>query len=139
MDSLVISKSGSGTVISSPAGIACGTTCGATFTTGTNVTLTATPDLGAVFTGWSGGVCSGTATTCQVTMDGDKTVTATFLLKGDINLDGIVNLSDAILIIKIVSHAMPIGTIEKDTDVNADGMLNLSEAIYIFQKAANLR
>lgn len=66
-----------GVVTSSPAGIACGGTCSANFDPGTAVTLTATPDLGAVFTGW-GGACSGTAP-CTVTMDADRSVTATFV------------------------------------------------------------
>jgi uncharacterized protein (DUF2345 family) len=68
--------SGSGTVTSSPAGINCGTTCSASFTKGTVVTLTPTPDANATFTGWSG-ACSGTGT-CSVTMDATKSATATF-------------------------------------------------------------
>ena len=77
---LTIAKSGggSGTVSSSPVGIACGATCSNYFTKGAAINLTATPDPGSTFTGWSGGVCSGVSTTCQVTMDGDKAVTATF-------------------------------------------------------------
>ena len=84
--SLVISTSGNGTVTSSPSGINCGTTCDSTFTKGTTVTLTAAAPAGSTFTGWSGGVCSGAATTCQVTMDGDKTVTATFTMQGRASL-----------------------------------------------------
>jgi hypothetical protein len=41
------------------------------------VTLSATADAGSTFTGWSGGGCSG-AGACTVTMDGAKSVTATF-------------------------------------------------------------
>jgi hypothetical protein len=81
---LVILKSGggSGTVSSSPAGIACGATCSNYFIKGASINLTATPDPGSIFAIWSGGVCSGTSTTCQVTMEGDKTVTATFATAG---------------------------------------------------------
>jgi hypothetical protein len=68
--------SGSGTVTSSPAGIDCGATCSASFLSGAAVTLTATPDAGATFTGW-GGDCTGTGP-CVVTMDQDRAVTATF-------------------------------------------------------------
>jgi hypothetical protein len=71
------SGTGSGPVVSSNGGIACGGACSASFAPGTNVTLTATPNSGAIFGGWSGG-CSGTATTCLVTMDADKSVTATY-------------------------------------------------------------
>jgi hypothetical protein len=47
----------------------------------TVVTLTATPDGTSIFTGWSGGGCSGTDP-CEVTMTADTTVTATFSVPG---------------------------------------------------------
>jgi hypothetical protein len=69
--------SGSGTVASNPAGIDCGSTCSANFSSGTPVTLTATADANSVFIGWSGDPdCSDGV----VTMDADKTCTATFNL-----------------------------------------------------------
>jgi len=70
---------GSGMVTSSPAGISCGPTCSGSYIQGTSVTLTAAPSSGSVFAGWSG-VCSGTGD-CVVTMDSDKSVTATFNLQ----------------------------------------------------------
>ncbi len=83
---LTVTKTGtgSGTVTSSPAGINCGTTCVAGFNDGTIVTLTADPDAGSKFDGWSGDPdCSDG----QVTMDADKTCTATFtLLTADLSL-----------------------------------------------------
>jgi PKD repeat protein len=77
---LTVSKAGtgSGQVISSPAGIACGDSCQASFDAGTTVTLTASADAGSLFTGWSGD-CSGTGS-CQVTFDQARSVTATFAL-----------------------------------------------------------
>jgi uncharacterized repeat protein (TIGR02543 family) len=51
----------------------------ATYTSGTVVTLTATPASGYTFTGWSGGL-SGTTNPVAITMDANKTVTATFTL-----------------------------------------------------------
>jgi len=51
---------------------------GTTFNRGTVVTLTATPNTGSTFAGWSGGGCSGTVTTCRVTMNANTSVTATF-------------------------------------------------------------
>ena len=51
---------------------------------GTTVTLTATPSSGSVFAGWLG-ACSGTGD-CVVTMDDDKSVTATFNLEGGYSL-----------------------------------------------------
>jgi hypothetical protein len=74
---LTVNRTGSGMVTSDPAGISCGSTCSADYDEGTVVTLTATPDAGATFLGWSGAGCSGTGT-CQVTMDASKTVSASF-------------------------------------------------------------
>jgi uncharacterized repeat protein (TIGR02543 family) len=48
-----------------------------TYAAGTVVSLTATPAVGYVFTGWSGSA-SGTANPLSVTMDGKKTLTANF-------------------------------------------------------------
>lgn len=72
-----LAGSGSGSVISSPAGIQCPGTCQAGFDGGTQVTLTATPASGSQFAGWSGGGCSST-NSCQVTLSSDLSVTATF-------------------------------------------------------------
>ncbi len=77
---LTINRSGKGTVVSNPAGVACGVGsggCSATFATGAVVVLTATPDPGAAWTGW-GGACSGTSLSCTVTLSAAKTVTASF-------------------------------------------------------------
>jgi hypothetical protein len=46
--------SGTGTVTSLPAGINCGSYCSDTFVAGLPVTLTATPNSGSIFAGWSG-------------------------------------------------------------------------------------
>jgi Divergent InlB B-repeat domain len=73
---LIVSKSGSGTVASSPAGIACEPACAGSFPTGTTLTLTASAASGWTFGGW-GGDCSGTGA-CALTMDGPKSVTAAF-------------------------------------------------------------
>ncbi len=74
---LTVSVTGSGSVSSSPAGIACGLTCTHSYADGTPVTLTALASGGTSFLGWSGGGCSGTGT-CQVTLHSDTTVTAAF-------------------------------------------------------------
>jgi parallel beta-helix repeat protein len=71
---------GTGTITSNVGGINCLGTCSANYDHGTGVVLTAGPGPNATFAGWSGGVCSGTATTCAVTMDAAKSVTATFAL-----------------------------------------------------------
>lgn len=74
---LIVTASGGGRVTSQPIGIDCGSACSASFATGTNVTLTASPAPGQVFTVW-GGSCSGNATGCVVPMDSAKSVSAAF-------------------------------------------------------------
>lgn len=71
----------SGTVSFSPASTrsSCTSSCTNAYTSGATVTLTATPGTGARFAGWSGtGGCTGTSTTCTVTMSAARSVTATF-------------------------------------------------------------
>jgi hypothetical protein len=75
--SLTKTGTGTGTVISSPAGIACGGTCSSSYSVGTVITLTASPDSGSTFGGWSGAGCSGTGA-CTLTMNAAQSVTATF-------------------------------------------------------------
>lgn len=74
---LSISKSGSGTVTSIPAGINCGLDCNESYPNGTSVILTATPSAGYSFSGWTGG-CSGTGS-CTVNMSDPKTIGANFI------------------------------------------------------------
>jgi hypothetical protein len=69
---------GTGSVTSSPTGIQCGDACSGTYAAGTVVTLTATPDSGSSFAGWSGD-CSGTDP-CTLTMAEAHTVSAQFAL-----------------------------------------------------------
>lgn len=75
---LTVTVTGSGRVTGG--GINCGngaTTCSANVTVNASVTLSATRVSGATFTGWSG-ACSGTSTTCTLTMNAGKSVSATF-------------------------------------------------------------
>ena len=76
-NTLAVTKTGSGTVASAPAGIDCGTTCNASFASGTAVTLTATPAAGFVFGGWSG-ACGGIGA-CVVPMNNAASVNASFV------------------------------------------------------------
>lgn len=72
---LHVSVGGQGSVTGG--GINCGTTCSSEETSGSQVTLTATPQGGARFVGWSG-ACGGSISTCVVTMTQAQQVTATF-------------------------------------------------------------
>lgn len=75
----------SGTVTSNPAGVNCGTSCTASFATGTAVNLTASPAPGATFSGWSQ-ACTG-AGSCNLTLNSDEFVTATFGSPGDFSVE----------------------------------------------------
>ena len=68
---------GTGTVTSDPAGIACGATCSARFEGATTVTLTAAPSGKSIFMGWTGAGCTGTGP-CTVTMSSVQRVTGSF-------------------------------------------------------------
>ncbi len=79
---LTASVTGNGMITSASGGISCGvsgTICTKLFGKGSTVVLTATPSEGNRFLGW-GGDCSVFAqnATCTVSMDADKTVSATF-------------------------------------------------------------
>jgi hypothetical protein len=66
---LTVNTSGAGSVTLDPPG--------GTYDAGTEVTLTATPAGGFVFSGWNGDL-SGSANPTAITMDGDKNVTVIF-------------------------------------------------------------
>ena len=78
---LTVVKAGTGTVTSEPAGISCGDGCNttnSTFSSGQEVTLTASAGSNYAFGYWSG-VCEGTLPSCTVTMTADLTVSVTFV------------------------------------------------------------
>jgi hypothetical protein len=79
---------GSGTVVSSPAGIECGGTCSAQFEEGSKVTLTASPAAGSLFVSWKGCEKGGVnGRQCTVTMDKAKTVNAKFIAAYDVTVN----------------------------------------------------
>ncbi|NJO16122.1 MAG: hypothetical protein HC877_10315 [Thioploca sp.] len=71
--SLTVTKSGSGNGTITVNGIDCGATCTNSYSSGTSINLTVTPDSHSIFTGWSGTDCSS-----SVTINADMTCTATF-------------------------------------------------------------
>jgi alpha-tubulin suppressor-like RCC1 family protein len=93
---LTIAKAGAGsgtvTGIAEPGQvIGCGSDCIETVPHDKSVILAATPAGGSTFTGWSG-ACTGTGA-CDVTMDADKTVTATFDTSAPPNPPRLSNIS----------------------------------------------
>jgi uncharacterized repeat protein (TIGR02543 family) len=70
--------SGQGSVVSSPTGINCPSSCSSYFAPNTNVTLNAAAKAGYQFTGWSG-ACSAYGATCNLALGStDVSTTATF-------------------------------------------------------------
>jgi hypothetical protein len=79
---VVKTGTGAGTVTSTPAGIWCGTSCSASFASGNSVVLTAAPEAGTSFSGWTG--CDAAVTNqCTVVLTAGRTVTATFAAATD--------------------------------------------------------
>lgn len=74
---VITAGAGEGTVTSTPGGITCGASCSSNFAPGTSVTLTATAASGSRFQSWSG-ACTGTRSTCQLTVNSQLFATATF-------------------------------------------------------------
>ena len=74
---LTAAKTGVGTVTSSPAGISCGVTCGAPYSYGTVVKLTAAPGVGYKW-GTFTNCPSASVNVCTVTVTAARTVTANF-------------------------------------------------------------
>jgi hypothetical protein len=79
---LTVTKTGDGTVASTPSGIDCGGTCMAEFPPLTSVTLTAIPGTSSVFEGWTGDCATSMAADCTLAMDSPKTAGATFAQHG---------------------------------------------------------
>jgi GH25 family lysozyme M1 (1,4-beta-N-acetylmuramidase) len=69
---------GVGKVTSQPAGLGCRATCVHNLDPQTSVTLSAVPDEGSWFTGWTG-ACRGTDPTCTIRMGGNRSVGARFV------------------------------------------------------------
>ena len=68
--------------------IDCGLGCSAAVSNGSTVTLTASAAIGYAFSAWGGACAATTGTACSVSMDADKTVSATFAITA---VNGICN------------------------------------------------
>jgi len=125
---LTVNTVGNGSVSLNPAG--------GTYPSGTVVTLTATADPGWTFSTWGGDGTGDAPGTRSVTMDGDKSVAATFTVEtgilGDVNGDDTVNSTDALIILSCdvgidTSAYCPMNC----GDVNDDGLINSTDALII--------
>jgi uncharacterized repeat protein (TIGR01451 family) len=111
---LTVNKSGpgAGTVTSSPSGINCGPVCSMQFNNATPVSLTAAASSGSRFTGWSGD-CSGTTTTCALTMSADHNVNATFAKRRKCHVPKVVGLRLSKARIRIAAAHCRVGKLTK--------------------------
>jgi hypothetical protein len=93
---LTVNTSGQGSVdLNPPGGI---------YNHGTTVQLTANAATGWHFDAWSGDL-SGSANPATITMNGNRTVTATFGLLGDLNCDGTLGFGDINPFVLAISDA----------------------------------
>lgn len=103
---VTVSASGPGRV-TGPNGLACGagsSNCTVRYAAGLPITLTATPTTPAEFGGWSGG-CTGTAPTCELVVDGPKSINSMFTPRYSLNVR---------LVADITCSPAPDGTIDSD-------------------------
>lgn len=94
-DTLQVTKqgTGSGVVTANVGSLSCGTSCTATVSNATLVTLTARASAGSRFLRWDG-ACASSATTCAVTVTGTVAVTAVFRQADiDFNGDGLADVA----------------------------------------------
>jgi uncharacterized repeat protein (TIGR02543 family) len=112
----------------------------------TVVNITATPAAGYVFESWTGNVDGASAASTTITMNADQSVTAHFTevvtvpgKAGDMNNDGVVNSTDALIILSCdagidVSQFCPVNC----ADANGDGIVNSTDALIILSFDAGM-
>jgi hypothetical protein len=123
---LTVNVVGNGTVTINPQS--------ATYLSGTTVTLTAFPENeNYTLSAWSGDI-TGTRNPINITMDGNKTVTATFRaavhgLLGDLNHDGKLDLKDLALFASVWHLQKGDPGFIPEADLNNDGVINLVDFV----------
>lgn len=61
-----------------------------------------------------------------------------FYLRGDVNVDGVVDLTDLALVLEVLSGQVRLNT-HAEADVNDDGAIGPADALYILQAIETLR
>ncbi len=91
-----------------------------TYNQGEIATITATPTTGYIFHHWTGDT-TGYNNPATITMNSDKTITAVFTLRGDVNCDGTVGAADITYVQQIILEYLPEippADVNQDEDVN---------------------
>ena len=60
-------------------------------------------------------------------------------IDGDVNLDGNIDLFDAVLTLQVCAGIKPAEDVNGNADINDDGRIGLAEVIYILQRISGLR
>ena len=106
------------------------------YSTGTSVSLAASPNAGYAFSSWSGDV-SGTTTQQSLTMNASHSVTANFTAvtysSCDINQSGSINAGDVLAMINEALGAAP-----AVNDLNGDGVVNVLDVQIVSNAALGL-
>lgn len=129
---LTVSKYGNGVgkIVSSPAGIDCGSLCNAQFPAGTEITLTAEAGVGAIFKGWSGAGCSGTGP-CTVSMEGQAAAISAEFAKATCSISGTVEDANGAPIFGVTMNLGGRATTSVTTDVHGNYVFrDLSKGVY---------
>ncbi|MGH7570236.1 MAG: InlB B-repeat-containing protein [Gemmatimonadota bacterium] len=128
---ITVAVTGSGSVASTPSGIACPAECAASFPGGTTIQLAASPGPEWAFAGWRG-ACTGSAA-CSLAPTTDIEVTAAFRTSSA-NVDvtspgsaGRVDGYDLALLLEAISSNDP------GFDLNADGATDLNDLNIVLQ------
>ena len=104
------------------------------YNSGQKVTITAKPEKGYVFAGWSGAVTSDSPT---ITVDADKAVTLTCTFKedyksGDVDLDGKIKVADLLLMCKYLRGAESFSQMQfMLADMNEDGAADIFDLVLL--------
>jgi hypothetical protein len=128
---LSVTKSGSGSVTSTPAGINCGADCSESYVSGTAVTLSAVPASGYTFGGW-GGACTGVSS-CSVSLTQTRAVSASFLAAVPVNTYSLT--WDPVVDPRVTGYRLYYSSTPL-TSVAAATAIDVATATYVFNPAA---
>lgn len=96
--------------------------------TATNVTLSGIPFIFGVRT-----ICVMATTTCGAETDPVccQLMCNQEFIRGDCNIDGIIDLADAIKVMRVLFVNLPVGSCVDACDFNDDGFMDISDMIYL--------